>query len=38
VRSFVDLFGGRISVESNDENAFPEEHGTVVTLRLPASA
>jgi signal transduction histidine kinase len=37
VKSFVDLFGGRISVESNDENAFPEEHGTVVTLRLPAS-
>jgi signal transduction histidine kinase len=36
VKSFVDLFGGRISVESNDENAFPENHGTVVTLRLPA--
>jgi signal transduction histidine kinase len=36
VKSFVDLFGGTISVESNAEDAFPEEHGTVVTLRLPS--
>jgi signal transduction histidine kinase len=35
VKSFVDLFGGHISVESKAEEAFPEEHGTVVTLRLP---
>ena len=36
VKSFVDLFGGRISIESNAEEAFPDDHGTVVTLRLPS--
>jgi signal transduction histidine kinase len=34
VKSFVDLFGGSISIESKAEDAFPEAHGTVVTLRL----
>lgn len=34
VKSFVDFFGGRISVESKAEDAFPEDHGTVVTVRL----
>jgi signal transduction histidine kinase len=36
VKSFVDFFGGRISVESNAEDVFPEDHGTVVTIRLPS--
>jgi signal transduction histidine kinase len=34
VKSFVDLFGGTIAVQSKPEGALSDEHGTVVTMRL----
>jgi CheY-like chemotaxis protein/two-component sensor histidine kinase len=34
VRKFVSEYGGTIDVSSRDENEFPEDHGTIITLCL----
>jgi two-component system sensor histidine kinase/response regulator len=38
VKHYVELFGGSIRVESRDEEASPEAHGTTVHLFLPKPA
>jgi two-component system, sensor histidine kinase and response regulator len=35
VKHYVEMFGGTVAVESRDEDAAPERHGTTVHLDLP---
>jgi signal transduction histidine kinase len=37
VKSFVDLFGGTMQIDSRAEEAHPADHGTTVTIRLKSS-
>ncbi|MGH6718718.1 MAG: sensor histidine kinase, partial [Alphaproteobacteria bacterium] len=37
VRRYVEMFGGRITVESRDAADFPDDHGTCVHIALPAA-
>ena len=34
VKAYVEKFGGELSVQSKDEDEFPEDHGTTMTVAL----